>query len=54
MTDFEIGELAALRENIMLNKIILDGCYFHFAQNLWKNMQKKKLSLPYICYRKCV
>ena len=39
MTDFEISELIALKENEILNSIVLDGCYFHFARNLWKNMQ---------------
>ena len=23
--------------------VIFNGCYFHFVQNLWKNVQKKKL-----------
>ena len=29
-------------------EIVVFGCYFHFAQNLWKHMQKKHLSQSYI------
>jgi hypothetical protein len=44
--DFEKGVLNAIQARMKLCKIL--GCYFHFCQNLWKNMQKKGLSNSYI------
>ena len=44
--DFEKGALNSIVENF--TGINIFGCYFHFAQNLWKQMQQKKLSLSYI------
>ena len=46
MHDFEKGLLNAIIECMPL--VIILGCYFHFCQNLWKHMQKKGLSKPYI------
>ncbi len=39
--DFEKGVLNAIQAHMKLCKIL--GCYFHFCQNLWKNIQKKKV-----------
>ena len=38
--DFEKGALNAVVESF--TDINIFGCYFHFAQNLWKQMQQKK------------
>jgi hypothetical protein len=40
-TDFEQGILNALRTNYP--NAILNGCFFHLAQNLWKHVQTNGL-----------
>jgi hypothetical protein len=46
MHDFEKAVLNALRLKMPMSIIL--GCYFHFCQSLWRNMQKKGLSNSYI------
>ena len=44
--DFEKATLNAVEKWLPSTKI--EGCYFHFAQNLWRQMQLKRLSKLYI------
>ena len=37
--DFEKGTLNSIFANFV--DIIVFGCFFYFAQNLWKHLQKK-------------
>ncbi len=43
--DFEKGALNAIEA--CFDGVSINGCYFHFAQCLWKNMLKHKLSISY-------
>jgi hypothetical protein len=44
-TDFELAAINAFRSTF--TKTVFNGCYFHFVQNLWKNVQNKKLVNDY-------
>jgi hypothetical protein len=44
-SDFEMATLNAIRHCFPSSSI--SGCYFHFAQNLWKHMQKNSLATLY-------
>jgi hypothetical protein len=44
--DFEKGAINAIKTYMPETNIF--GCYFHFAQSLWRQMQKKHLSNQYV------
>ena len=48
MSDFEKAELNVIRDHQFFKDTTVRACYFHFAQNLWRNMQVKHLSNLYI------
>ena len=43
--DFEIALINAIR--IVLPIVELGGCYFHFVQSLWRNVQRMGLAAAY-------
>lgn len=45
LCDFELATINALRD--AFPKAIIKGCFFHFAQALWRNVQLKGLSSYY-------
>ena len=47
MTDFELGELNSLRKHKALINVVIEGCFFHFAQICGKTC-KKNLTISYI------
>ncbi|CAF1380347.1 unnamed protein product [Rotaria sordida] len=45
MTDFETGTIKSVRE--MLPNVLHKGCFFHFSQAIWRQVQRKGLVTKY-------
>ncbi|CAF1345379.1 unnamed protein product [Rotaria sordida] len=45
MTDFETGTIKSVRE--MLPNVLHKGCFFHFSQAIWQQVQEKGLVTKY-------
>ncbi|CAF1068910.1 unnamed protein product, partial [Brachionus calyciflorus] len=50
MSDFELAAIKAIRN--VFTDCTIKGCYFHFIQCIWKNIQEKGLTTEYIKKRR--
>lgn len=46
MVDFEMAAMNAIRENFH-QEVEVHGCFFHFCQNVYRNVQKVGLQTVY-------